>query len=212
MLRFGTWTLISTLVIASLPLLAQSGPNGPAGENVVPDGTRFIIRLNDNLDSAKLKQGKKFSAKLAEDLVAPNGAIIPRGKKVKGHVSSVESGLHARMLLSFDEIETNHGSMPLVATVTDVPGEHAVKTSSSEGEIEKRGASKRRVVEGAIIGAAVGAAAGAATAGPHGAIIGAGAGGALGGGAGLLTDRNIKLQKGQQLEVRLDRPLQVPLH
>jgi hypothetical protein len=26
----------------------------------------------------------------------------------------------------------------------------------------------------------------------------------------LLLDRNLKLQKGQQLELRLDRPLQVP--
>jgi hypothetical protein len=32
----------------------------------------------------------------------------------------------------------------------------------------------------------------------------------LGVGAGLLTDRDLKLNKGQMLEVRLDRPLQVP--
>lgn len=208
-------TVICTLVLAAgawtRPALGQSGPNGPGGDNVVPDGTRFIIRLNDTLDTSKLKPGKHFSAKLAEDLVAPNGATIPRGKKIKGHVSAVDKETKARLLLSFDEIDTNHGSMPLAATVTDVPGEHALKTDNAEGEIERRGVSKRRVVEGAIIGAGVGAAAGAVTAGPHGAIIGAAAGGALGGGASLLTDRNLKLEKGQQLEVRLDRPLQVPL-
>ena len=37
-------------------------------------------------------------------------------------------------------------------------------------------------------------------------------GGGAGLGAGLLTDRDLKLDKGQMLEVRLDRPLQVPLH
>ena len=211
MSRLTAFSLTLVLALAGLPLVAQSGPNGPMGDNVIPEGTRFIIRLNDSLDTKKLKPGKHFSAKLAEDLVAPNGAVIPRGKKIKGHVSAVDSGTRARILMSFDEIDTNHGSMPLAATVTDVPGEHAVKTSSSEGEIEKKGVSKKRVIEGAIVGAGVGAIAGAAAAGPHGAMIGAAAGGALGGGAGFLTDRNMKLEKGQQLEVRLDRGLQVPM-
>jgi hypothetical protein len=210
-LRSSISLFLGAVLLTATAAMAQSSPNGPAGDNVIPDGTRFLIRLNDNLDTSKLKPGKHFTAKLAEDLVAPNGSTIPRGKKVKGHVSAVENGTKARLLLSFDEIDTNHGSMPLIATVTDIPGEHAMKTDSSEGEISKRGVSKMRVVEGAVIGAGIGAAAGAVTAGPHGAIIGAAAGGALGGGAGFLTDRNLKLQKGQQLELRLDRPLQVPL-
>ena len=41
-------------------------------------------------------------------------------------------------------------------------------------------------------------------------VIGAALGGALGGTAGLLTDRNMTLNKGQQLEIELDRPLEVP--
>ncbi|MGH9524126.1 MAG: hypothetical protein ACRD3E_16510 [Terriglobales bacterium] len=189
---------------------SQQNP-GYANDNYIPDGTRFMVQLNDKLDTRKLKQGKKFQAKLSEDLTAPNGTVIPAGKKVKGHVSSVDRGLHARLLLSFDEIETNHGWRPLIATVTGVPGEHAVNQETGpEGEIQRRGVDKTRVLEGAAVGAAVGAAAGAATAGPHGAIIGAAAGGALGGGAGLLTERDLTLNKGTELEVRLDRPLQVP--
>ncbi len=178
--------------------------------NLIAEGTRFVVRLDDSLDSSKIKPGKKFNAKLSEDLVAPNGATIPAGKKIHAHVSSVERGMHGRVLLSFDEIETRHGWRPLAATITDVPGEHGVKQISNEGEIEKKGPTKRRVAEGAVVGAAVGAAAGGAAAGAHGAVIGAVAGGALGGGAGLLLDRDFKLNKGQQLELRLDRPLQVP--
>jgi hypothetical protein len=180
------------------------------GSNLIPEGTRFIVRLNDTLDTAKLKPGKKFTAKVAEDLVAPDGSTIPAGKKIHGHVSSINRGLHGSMLLSFDEIETQHGWRPLAATVTDVPGEHGTRAGGEEGEVQKKGTSRRRVAEGAVVGAAVGAAAGAVAAGPHGAIIGAAAGGALGGGAGILTDRDLKLNKGQQLELRLDRPLQVP--
>lgn len=209
-----------TFLLSGTALLAQSYPqntpvqNPPysaADANMIPEGTRFIIRLDDTLDTAKLKPGKNFQAKLSEDLVTPDGSTIPAGKKIKGHVSSVERGMNARLLLSFDQIETRHGWRPLIATVTGVPGEHAVKQETgSEGEIQKQGASGRRIAEGALIGAAVGAAAGAVTAGPHGAIIGAAAGGALGGGAGLVTNRDLKLNKGTQVEIRLDRPIQVP--
>jgi hypothetical protein len=68
------------------------------------------------------------------------------------------------------------------------------------------------MIESAAIGAGVGALGGVVAGGSHGAAIGAGVGGGAGLGAGLLTDRNLKLDKGQMLEVRLDRPLQVPVH
>ncbi len=209
--KWAAWTGLLSLLLPAAALRAQVETSNAAGANLVPEGTRFVIQLNDSLDTKKIKPGKNFQAKLAEDLYAPNGATIPAGKKIKGHVSSVDRGLHGRLLLSFDQIETRHGWRPLAATVTGVPGEHSIKSNTGpEGEIEKRGASGKRVVEGAVIGAAVGAAAGGAAAGPHGAIIGAAAGGALGGGTGLLTDRDFKLNKGQQLELRLDRPLQIP--
>jgi outer membrane lipoprotein SlyB len=84
------------------------------------------------------------------------------------------------------------------------------QTMGSEGEIQRRGTDKRRAIESAAIGAGVGAAAGAAAGGGKGAAIGAAAGGALGGGAGILTDRDLVLNKGTQLELTLDRQLQVP--
>jgi hypothetical protein len=138
--------------------------------------------------------------------------VIPRGKRVKGHVSAAERGFHARLLLSFDEIETRHGWMPLMATVTGVPGEHGVRQPNAEGEIQRKGPSKGRMIESAAIGAGVGALGGVAAGGGRGGAIGAGVGGGAGLGTGLLTDRDLKLNKGQMLEVRLDRPLQVPLH
>lgn len=211
---------IAAALFAALPLLAQSPTlktRDPLlapvpASNAIPEGQTFLIRLNDTLDTSKLKAGKKFSAKLAEDLQAPNGATIPRGKKINGHVSSVEQGLHARLLLSFDEIDTGHGKMPLIATVTGVPGEHAAKQPDSEGTIEKKGMSKGHMIETAAVGAGVGAIAGGAAGGGKGAGIGAGAGAGLGALTGFLTDRNLRLQKGSTLEVRLDHPLQVPQH
>jgi hypothetical protein len=48
--------------------------------------------------------------------------------------------------------------------------------------------------------------------GLHGAGIGAVAGGGVGAVGGLLTDRDLRLDKGTTLEVRLDHDLQVPTH
>jgi hypothetical protein len=199
------------MVLAALPLAAQTSVLAPVpAPNAIPEGQTFLIKLNDKLDTGDLKQGKKFSAKLAEDLVAPNGAVIPRGKKVRGHVSGVEQGMHARLLLSFDEIDTNHGKMPLIATVTGVPGEKAAKQPNEEGEIERKSPSKRRMIETAAVGAGIGAVAGSIAGGGKGAGIGAGVGAGAGALGGFLTQRNLTLNKGTVLQVRLDHPLQVP--
>jgi hypothetical protein len=206
----GTCLLIGTSALWAQthdPLIAPMAP-----PNAIPEGTTFLVRLQDKLDTRQLQQGKHFKVKLGEDLIAANGNTIPRGKKIKGHVSSVEQGLHARMLLSFDEIETNHGWVPLVATVTGVPGEHAVKQPDAEGEIERKGMSKRHMIEAVAVGAVLGTATGAAAGGGKGAGIGAGAGAGVGALAGLLTDHDLRLDKGTTLEVRLDHALQVPSH
>src|SRR5438445_1664490 len=203
---------VAVMLLAGLPLAAEGrGTAPPPAPNAIPEGQTFLIRLNDKLDTSNAKQGQHFSAKLAEDLVAPNGTTIPRGKKIWGHVSSVEQGLHARMLLSFDQIDTGHGKMPLIATVTGVPGEHAVKQLGEEGEIQRQGMSKRHAIEAVAVGAGLGAAAGAAAGGGRGAGIGAGAGAGLGALAGFLTGHDLRLDKGTTLELRLDHPLQVPM-
>src|SRR5438270_9187965 len=176
----------------------------------VAEGTAIVVRLDDTLDTKKIHEGKKFTAKLAEDLVTPSGLRIPRGKKVHGHVSEASGGFGGHMLLTFNEIETNHGWVPLIATVMGVPGEKGVHTEGDEGEIAKNKMNKQRTIESAVAGAAIGAAAGAIGGGGKGAGIGAGAGAALGTTAGILMNRNLRLEKGTQLELRLDRPLTLP--
>jgi len=199
----------ASFAIDNPPTLAT--PTNPATAGSVPAGTTFLVKLDDNLDT-KAKPGKHFSAKLEEDLIAPNGAVVPRGKKVRGHVSSTSRGFHPEMLLSFDELETNHGWVPLIASVNSVPGEHGVKSTGSEGEIQGKGNSKGHVIKDTAEGAGVGALGGVIFGGGHGAAVGAGIGGGLGAGTGLLTKRDFKLNKGTNVELRLDRALQVPTH
>jgi hypothetical protein len=212
--QLSSWVGILFLT-ATTSLLAQA--NDPAiapmaPPNAVPEGTTFLVRLQDKLDTAELHPGEHFKVKLDEDLISANGNVIPRGKKIKGHVSSVANGLHARLLLSFDEIETNHGWVALIATVTGVPSERGLKTPDSEGEIERKGTSVKHTIEDAAVGAVLGTSVGAAAGGAKGAGVGGGAGAGAGAMASLLANRNLRLEKGTTLEVRLDRALPIPSH
>jgi hypothetical protein len=201
------WLGCLAVIFAGMPLQAQE-PR-PLPPHAIPDGTTFMIRLEDKLDASTIQPGKRFKAKLAEDLVGPDETVVARGSKIKGHVSAAGGGFHPRLLLSFDEIQTERGWVPLLATVTGVPGEHGLRPPDEEGEIEREGRNKRRDVESAGVGAGVGAIGGAAAGGGKGAAIGAGIGAAAGVVAGVFTDRRLQLQKGTMLEVRLDRPLQL---
>jgi YmgG-like glycine-zipper protein len=183
-----------------------------ANPNAIPEGTRFLIRLRDTLDTRKMEQGKRFKAELREDLITPSGLIIPRGRNVKAHVARFERGYTgARLQLALDEIDTRHGWVPLIGTVTGVPGDPSIKSTGEEGEITQRGPDKKRVLTNAAIGAGVGAATGAMAGGHKGAAIGAAAGAGLGTGSSwLFKGQDLKLDKGTHLEVRLDRDMTVP--
>jgi len=192
---------------------AQSpAPGYGAGADAIPQGTHFLLGLQDVLDTRNLEQGQPFMAELREDLLAPSGLIIPRGRWVRGHVATYEHGFTgARMMLAFDEIETSGGWVPLIATFTGVPGDPSIKATGQEGEITRRGPDKKRVITNAAIGAAIGAATGAGAGGGKGAVAGALAGAGLGTTTSFLFKGNdLKLDKGTTLEVRLDRDLVVP--
>jgi hypothetical protein len=199
------------------PAAPQTAVNGPGSAvsgppNAIAEGTRFIIKLKDTIDTSKNpEQGKRFKAELREDLVTPNGLIIPKGRTVRGHVGSFEHGYTgARLLLALDEIETRKGWVPLIGTITGVPGDPSIKSTDNEGEITRKGPDKKRAITEAAIGAGVGAVSGAVVGGGKGAAVGAAVGAGLGTGSGLLSKREIKLPKETQLEVRLDRDLAVP--
>jgi uncharacterized protein len=157
---------LSSPLSAQEPSALEQRPPLPPG--TIPDGTRFLIRLEERLDASRVQPGKRFKAKLLEDLVGPDETRILRNSRVKGHISAVGNGFHPRLLLSFDEIETERGWVPLIATLTDVPGERGLKVPDEEGQIEREG-NRRREAESAGVGAGVGAVGGAAAGGGKGA-------------------------------------------
>ncbi len=183
-----------------------------APPDAIPEGKRFIIKLKDTLDTRNLEPGKHFKAELREDLVTPSGLIIRKGHTITGHVATYERGYTgARMMLAMDEMETRHGWVPLIATVTGVPGDPSIKSTGQEGEITQKGPDKKRVITNAAIGAGVGAASGAVAGGGKGAAVGAAVGAGFGTGSSFIFNgSDLRLDTGTQLEVRLDRDLVVP--
>ena len=206
-LRSCSAAVLAILMFAGL-LAAQDAPPSPA--NAVSQGTVVLIQLTDRLDTRAAKAGDHFHARLAEPLVAANGLSVGAGRKIRGHISAVEPGLHTRLLLSFDEIETAHGWVPLMATVVGVPGEHGLQQIGEEGEIGRKGMSKEQIAEAVVVGAGEGAAEGARTGGKRGAATGAGSGAADGALSAFESGRDLVLDKGTALEIRLDRNLAIP--
>ena len=201
-----------TLLVASSTsafLSAQDIASTPP--SVIPQGTVFLIQLIDRLDTKTVKAGDHFHARLVEPLLSPAGGLmIDRGKKIKGHVSAIEPGLHTRLLLSFDEIETQHGWTSLIATVTGVPGEHGLQQVGEEGEIGRKGMSKEEIAEAVVVGAGEGAAQGVHNNDKRQAASGAGEGAANSAFSAIESGHDLILDKGTALEIRLDRNLRVP--
>jgi len=208
--------MLARILRASLPaflayttcfLSAQEQPSTPP--NVLPQGTVVMIQLTDRLDTHSVRAGDRFHARLAEPVSTADGLILVEGRKIKGHISAVEPGLHTRLLLSFDQIETAHGWVPLIATVTGVPGEHGLQPTGDEGEIGRKGLSKEQIAEAVVVGAGEGAAQGAHHGGKRGAASGAGNGAANGAFSAYESGHDLILDKGTALEIRLDRNLQL---
>jgi len=201
-------SVLAFVVIGSVSLLAQDATQ--AASNVIPQGTELLIQLTDRLDTHNIRTGDPFHARLVEPLVAANGVTIDGGRKIKGHVSAVEPGLHTRLLLSFDEVDTGHGWRPFFATVIGVPGEHGLKEIGEEGEIGRKGMTKEQIAEAVVVGAGEGAEAGMHSGGKRAAVHAAGEGAANGAFNALESGRDLVLDQGTALEIRLDRNLTIP--
>ena len=178
---------------------------------VVQNGTHILVRLDDELSTATSKVNNKFDAITLEPLETSTGYILAPGALIRGHISRIEPGEatgRARLWLTFDDINTHQGRLPIVAEVSSVPGDFSVRQGESkEGEIEARTSKGTRDLEAAAAGAALGAAPGVYKHNEKEAAVGAAAGGLAGFMASSGIGQGIDLQKGTKLDLVLDRPL-----
>jgi hypothetical protein len=177
---------------------------------VVP-GTRFLVSLQQDMNTKGLRKNQEFRVRTLEPLEAGSGIYLPAGAEIRGHVSRVESaGMtgRAKIWLTFDEIRTKFGKLPIVAEVMSVPGDHSIKSGPmQEGVIEGRGGTQKDAAQAAAAGAAMGAIQGVKAKNKKEAAEGA----ALGALQAYLMEagrgQELELPKGAKLELELERAL-----
>ena len=177
----------------------------------VTPGTKFLVRLEDELGTKGTLENSKFKVKTLEPLEAGSGIYLPSGAEIEGHISRVEpAGVagRAKLWLTFDEIHTKFGDLPIVAEVVSVPGDHSVKpVPNQEGLIAGRSSTQQDAAAAAAAGAAIGAVKGVKDKDKKEAAEGA----ALGAITAYLMEsgrgHELNLPKGAKLELELERAL-----
>jgi hypothetical protein len=183
----------------------------PLETYAVAPGTKFLVRLEDELGTKGTKENETFKVKTLEPLEAGSGIYLPSGAEIRGHISHIEpAGVagRAKLWLTFDEIRTKFGDLPIVAEVVDVPGDHSIKSGpKKEGLIEGRSSTQQDAAEAAAAGAAIGAVKGVKDKDKKEAAEGA----ALGALTAYLMEsgrgHELNLPKGAKLELELERAL-----
>lgn len=177
----------------------------------VTPGTKFLVSLQDDLSSKGTQENSVFKVKTLEPLEAGDGIYLPSGAEIVGHISRVEpAGVagRAKLWLTFDEIHTKFGDLPIVAEVASVPGDHSVKpVPNQEGLIAGRSSTQQDGAAAAAAGAAIGAVKGVKDKDKREAAEGA----ALGAITAYLMEsgrgHELNLPKGAKLELELERAL-----
>ncbi|MGO9843280.1 MAG: hypothetical protein ACLPZF_19115 [Candidatus Acidiferrales bacterium] len=177
---------------------------------VVP-GTRFLVTLENGLNTKDLKRNQEFRVRTVEPLEAGRGIFLPSGALIRGHISRVESaGMagRAKLWLTFDEIHTRFGSLPIVAEVAAMPGDHSIASGPvTNGVIEGPGSTQKDAMQAAAAGAAKGAVKGVKDKDKKEAAQGA----AIGAFEAYLKEagrgEELDLPKGAKLELELERAL-----
>ncbi len=177
----------------------------------VTPGTKFLVRLEDELSTKGSQENSTFKVKTLEPLEAGSGIYLPSGAEIEGHISRVEpAGVagRAKLWLTFDEIHTKFGDLPIVAEVASVPGDHSVKpVPNQEGLIAGRSSTQQDAAAAAAAGAAIGAVKGVKDKDKKEAAEGA----ALGAITAYLMEsgrgHELNLPKGAKLELELERSL-----
>jgi len=215
MKRTSTLPAMAALLVLTLattwPAFAQDQSAASAAPNEVTSGTRFLVRLQGELGTKDTKAGDQFTARTLEPLVSADGTGLPAGAEIRGHVDKIESAHktgRARLWLTFDDIRTPDGWIPLVAMVDDVPGVHSIRVDyNREGEIEVTSDKRNEALQAAAAGALVGAASGVTSKDKKDAAMGAAVGAVTAYMAASSLGQELTLGKDTKLELILERSL-----
>jgi len=172
---------------------------------LIPNGTRLVARLDNNLTTRASQPGDRFTMTVTSPYQY-NGAVI------EGHVSSAQpSGRlagRANLSLDFDTIRMRDGRSyrfaGMVDSVRTINGDTV--SVNNEGTVRDNNQTTKAVTRagiGAVLGAIIGAVAG----GGEGAAIGATVGAGAGAGSVLIQGRdNMELAQGSEFSITASAP------
>jgi hypothetical protein len=209
--------VFTSLLLAFSPVAtqAQSQDPGPQPQDAPPDaaprGTRFLVSLQTAISTKEDKVGKQFQARTLEPIATAEGATLPAGAQIRGHIDKIQPAGkvgRARLWLTFDEIHSPTGWIPLVADLIDAPGVHSVRVLyDREGEIRATSSKQEDAAFAAAEAAFVGAEPGIVKKDKQDAAMGAAISAAT---AFMMTSglgQELTLPQNMKLELALERPL-----
>ena len=180
--------------------------NGAGGGNVgtIAAGTNIALTSNQRICTDSNKVGDTFTATVANPVVGSNGAVIPAGSVVTGHVTALGAskavGQTVTFSLAFDNLSVNGTGYPLDAAMAGTPQLAQHRTTGAGTDAAKVGGG---AVAGAVIGALIGH-------NVKGAVIGGAAGAAAGGGVAVATGKfDACLPSGGKFNIQLNSDQQI---
>lgn len=178
-------------------------------------GEKLVLVLMDMLATGFNREGDVFNARVKEDVERDGEILIPRGALVRGHVVAMEEpgaslGKRGKIVLGFDYILMPDGRKVELST----------EYRKGDSTLKAVGRAVGNGLGGAIGGALLGVVQGLKFGGLSGAgasngatLIAGGSIGALAGlGRGLSANgSHVILNEGDQIQVALQEPLQLPV-
>ena len=186
------------------PAPAPGTPSAPGPQRgVLPAGTAVGLATNQRVCTASNRVGDKLTATVSEDVVGPEGVVIPSGARAVLEVASIDRGQRAedtRITFRVRAIYDGTRALPVKGEVS--AGEQLQTTRTTS-----KGTDAKKVIGGAIVGAILGQAVGKDT---KGTVIGAAAGAAAGTAAAKVTSTYEGcLPEGAPLRLTVAEPVQV---
>jgi type IV secretion system protein VirB10 len=189
----------------------------PAGDFVVPTGTRIPLSLINSVSTKNSAEGDRVYLETVFPILANGRIVIPPGSYVMGTITEVKRPGRVKgrgeLYVRFDSLTLPNGiTRDFRARVGSLDGSSNDELDRGEGTIKSpgnKGGDARTVAETTSAGTSVGAIAGSISGRPGmGLGIGAAAGAAAGLMGVLLTrGPDVVLARGTTLEMLMDRPV-----
>jgi hypothetical protein len=203
---------LSTFCTSSVQAQSQDAsptPDTPA--YAVATGTRILVALQTPISTKLDKAGKRIHVRTLEPIVTQDGTTLPPGAEIRGHLDKVQSAGktgRAHLWITFDDIRTRTGWVPLVAALIDAPGVHSIHVLyDREGEIEAPASSRDQEALAMAMAALAGAEPGIVSNDKKDAAKGAATGAAEAFMATSGIGQDLTLAENTKLEIVLQRPL-----